>query len=230
MPDPAAVHAEVSRTCRGVRTLTAELGLSGRAGDQRLRGRVLAGFTREGAMRLEGLAPFGPPAFVLAARPARAVLWLPRDKRVVEHANAADILGALTGVPLAPADLLAVITGCVSPAPAVTGGRLHERGWASIDLGGQTALYLQRAGQAWEVRAARRAGWEIEYGMWQGGFPHQVRLRSIDAATPVDAGVQISQIESNGDVPDSAFDVEVPAGVEALTVEELRQAGPLRGQ
>jgi hypothetical protein len=153
MPDPAAVHAEVSRTCRGVRTLTAELGLSGRAGDQRLRGRVLAGFTREGAMRLEGLAPFGPPAFVLAARPARAVLWLPRDKRVVEHANAADILGALTGVPLAPPDLLAVITGCVSPAPVVTGGRLHERGWATIDLGGQTALYLRRAGQAWEVRA-----------------------------------------------------------------------------
>jgi hypothetical protein len=45
----------------------------------------------------------------------------------------------------------------------------------------------------------------------------------------VDASVLISQIESNGDVPDSAFDVEVPAGVEAL-VEELRQAGPLRGQ
>jgi len=230
MPDPSAVHTEVSRTCRGVRTLTAELGLSGRAGDQRLRGRVLAGFTREGAMRLEGLAPFGPPAFVLAARPARAVLWLPRDKRVVDHANAADILGALTGVPLAPPDVLAVITGCVTPTPEVTGGRLHEHGWASIDLGPQTALYLQRAGQAWEVRAARRPGWEIEYGMWQGGFPHQVRLRSTDAATPVDASVQISQIESNGDVPDSAFDVEIPAGVQPLTVEELRQAGPLRGQ
>ena len=57
-----------------------------------------------------------------------------------------------------------------------------------------------------------------------------MRLRSTDAATPVDASVQISQIETNGDVPDSAFDVEVPTGVETLTVEELRQAGPLRGQ
>src|SRR5204862_4453866 len=80
MPDPSAVHADVSRSCRGIRTLTAELGLSGRAGTQRLRGRVLAGFTREGSMRLEGLAPFGPPAFVLAARPDQAVLWLPRDQ------------------------------------------------------------------------------------------------------------------------------------------------------
>ena len=230
MPDPAAVLAQVTGTCRGVRTLTAELGLSGRAGTERLRGRVLAGFTREGAMRLEGLAPFGPPAFVLAARPTRAVLWLPRDRRVVEHASAADILGALTGVPLAPPDLLAVLTGCVSPMPAAMGGRLQERGWATIDLGGQSALYLRRAGQAWEVRAARRAGWEIEYAMWQGGLPHQVRLRSLDATTPVDATVQVSQIESNVDVPDSAFDVEVPTGVEALTVEELRRAGPLRGQ
>jgi hypothetical protein len=228
MPDPAAVHAEVTRTCRGVRTLTAELGLSGRAGAERLRGRVIAGFTRDGAMRVEGLAPFGPPAFVLATRPARAVLWLPRDRRVVEHAAAADILGALTGVPLAPPDLLAVLTGCVSPAPMVTGGRLQERGWATIELGGQSAMYLQRAGQGWEVRAARRAGWEIEYAMWQAGLPRQVRLRSIDAATPVEATVQLSQVESNVDVADAAFDVEVPAGVEALTLDELRQAGPLR--
>ncbi len=230
MPDPAAVHAEVSRTCRGVRTLTAELGLSGRAGDQRLRGRVLAGFTRDGAMRLEGVAPFGPPAFVLAARPGEAVLWLPRDQRVVEHADAADILGALTGVSFAPADLLAVITGCVLPAPTVVGGRLHERGWAAIDLAGQVSLYLRRSGPSWELRAASRAGWEIEYSMWQGGLPRVVRLRSVAAASPVDAIVQVSQIEANVEIPVSAFEIEVPAGVESLTLQELREAGPLRGQ
>jgi hypothetical protein len=230
MPDPAAVHAEVTRTCRGIRTLTAELSLSGRAGAERLRGRVLAGFTREGAMRLEGVAPFGPPAFVLAARPTRAVLWLPRDRRVVRDASAADILGAMTGVPLAPPDLLAVLTGCVLPAATATEGRLQERGWATIHLGDESALYLQRAGQGWEVRAARRAGWEIEYSMWQGGLPHQVRLRSLDGTTMVEAAVQVSQIESNVDVPDTAFDVDVPAGTEPLTIEELRRAGPLRGQ
>ena len=171
--------------------------MSGRAGSERLRGRVLAGFTRDGAMRLEGLAPFGPPAFVLVARPARAVLWLPRDKRVIEHASAAEILGALTGVPLAPRDLLAVVTGCVAPMATVTGGRIQQRGWATLDLGGGAALFLQRAYQAWEVRAARRAGWEIEYAMWQSGLPRQVHLRSTEGSTPVDATVQLSQIETN---------------------------------
>jgi hypothetical protein len=228
LPDAAAVHAEVSRACRGVRTLTAELALSGRAGDARLRGRVLAGFTSEGAMRLEGLAPFGAPMFVLAARPGTATLWLPRDRKVVAHEQAADILGALTGVPLAPPDLLAVLTGCVTPSPAVAGGTLHDRGWASIDLGAGSTIYLQRAGQGWEVRAARRTGWEIEYAMWQSGLPRAVRLRSIDGATAVDASVQVSQIETNMDLPASAFEVEVPAGVESLTVEDLRRTGPLR--
>ena len=43
----------------------AELGLAGRAGSQRLRGRVVAGFERPASMRLEGVAPFGPPAFTI---------------------------------------------------------------------------------------------------------------------------------------------------------------------
>ena len=44
--DAAAVHAQVSSTCRGVRTFTAELGAFGRAGDTRVGGRVIAGFER----------------------------------------------------------------------------------------------------------------------------------------------------------------------------------------
>src|SRR6059036_3134454 len=56
-PDAAAVFAQISAVCTGANTLTAELGLSGRAGQQKLRGRALAGFARPDAMRLEGVAP-----------------------------------------------------------------------------------------------------------------------------------------------------------------------------
>src|SRR3954469_6005713 len=136
LPDFAAIHAELSRACSGIRTLTAELSLSGRAGDQKLRGRVHAGFERPASMRLEGVAPFGPPAFILVARGADATLLLPRDERVVRGARPDEILGALTGVSLAPADLQAILTGCVVPAPRAIGGRLHGNGWASIDLDG----------------------------------------------------------------------------------------------
>src|SRR4051812_14395950 len=74
LPDFQAVHDRVSTACRGARTLTAELALSGHAGKTKLRGRVVAGFERPASMRLEGVAPFGPPAFILVARAGEATL------------------------------------------------------------------------------------------------------------------------------------------------------------
>ena len=83
LPNYAEIHAEVTASCRGARTLTAELGLRGRAGGRRLSGRLRAGFERPASMRLEAVAPFGPPGFILATRGDQAVLLLPRDERVV---------------------------------------------------------------------------------------------------------------------------------------------------
>src|SRR4051812_26727181 len=160
LPDFAQIHENVSAACRGARSVTAELALAGRAGSQRLRGRVVSGFERPASMRLEGVAPFGQPVFVLVARGGEATLLLPRDEHVVRGARPEEILGALTGVALAPADLQAVLTGCVMPAPKATAGRVHRNGWASIDLDGGAAVYLQRDASGWRVRAARRGDWQ----------------------------------------------------------------------
>ena len=220
----------MSAACTSVRTLTTELGLSGRAGEQRLRGRVVAGFARPDSMRLEGVAPFGAPAFILVARGSMATLVLPRDNRVLRGSRAEEILGALTGVSLAPADLQAILSGCVTPMPRASGGRLHQNGWASIDLDGGATLYLQRQGTAWQLRAARRAGWQLEYPAWQGMFPQVVRLQSDAQAAAVDLTATISQLETNVDLDASAFTVNVPPGTSDITLDELRDAGPLRGQ
>src|SRR4051812_29304113 len=157
-----------------------------------MRGRVIAGFARPASMRLEGVAPFGPPAFILASRDGTAALLLPRDMpRVLRGAKPEDILGALTGVALAPADLQAILTGCVRPAPRAPAGRRHPNGWASLDLAGGATLYLQPASPkpvggggatGWVLRAARRAGWQIEYPAWADGFPQSVRLQSDQGA------------------------------------------------
>lgn len=229
-PEYAAVHAQVSAPCAGVRTLTAELGLAGRAGGRSVRGRVIAGFERPASMRLEGVAPFGAPAFILAARGDEATLLLPRDDRVVRGARADEILGALTGVALAPDDLQAILTGCVTAAPRAIGGRLHENGWASIDLAGGAALFLRRRDAAWQVRAARRAGWQIEYPAWGGRFPETVRLRSEDPRVDVNLTASLSQLETNVDLNPAAFVADVPPGARELTVDELREAGPLSRQ
>jgi outer membrane biogenesis lipoprotein LolB len=229
-PDYADVYQRVTMACAGVRTLTAELALAGRAGDRSLRGRVIAGFERPASMRLEGVAPFGPPAFILAARGGMATLVLPRDNRVLRGARADEILGALTGVALSPADLQAILTGCASAEPGATGGRLHRNGWASIDLSGGVTLFLARANGAWQPRAARRPGWQVEYPAWQAGFPQTVRLRSLDGAIDVDLTATVSQRETNVPLDASAFAVTVLAGALALTLDELREAGPLRAQ
>jgi outer membrane biogenesis lipoprotein LolB len=245
LADLAAVHAQVTRACRGVRTLTAELSLAGRAGRTRLRGRVVAGFERPASMRLEGVAPFGPPAFILVARGGEATLLLPRDERVLTGENPEAVLGALTGVALAPADLLAILTGCVVPEPVQRGGRVHANGWASIDLEGDARLYLVRVSGAWQPRAASRQGWDVQYAAWQGDFPRSVALRSLGSAAAgasaavgaaaggaidVDLTATVSQIEANLPIDAAAFSVIVPPAVGRLTLDELREAGPLRGE
>jgi hypothetical protein len=236
--DFAAVHTQLSSACSGVRTLTMEIGLSGRAGDEALRGRVLAGFERPSSMHLQGVAPFGGPFFLLWARDGSATLLLTREDRIVRDAAPEAILGALTGVALSPADLQAVFTGCVVPAPRATAGRLHSGGFASIevesaDQGSQrrtATLYLSRNGSQWQLRAATRDRWQFEYTTGTGSFPQSVRLISTNPDIRVGLTAALSQVETNQAIDPKAFVVEAPKNVMPMTVEELRQAGPLRGK
>lgn len=229
-PEFADVYQRVTMACAGVKTMTAELALSGRAGGRGLRGRAIVGFERPASMRLEGVAPFGPPAFVLAARAGAATLVLPRDNRVLRRAAPEDILGALTGVALSPADLQAILTGCVAAMPGATGGRVHRNGWASIDLTDGSTLFVEREGEAWAPRAGRRPRWQVEYPSWRAGFPATVRLRSTDSAIDVDLTAAVSQLETNVPLDASAFAVTIPASALDLSLDELREAGPLRAQ
>ena len=228
-PEFAEVHRQITAACSGVRSLTAELGLSGRAGEQRLRGRVVAGFRRPAAMRLEAVAA-GQVVFILAAPDENATLYLPREDRVLRDERPEALLGALTGVNLAPADLQAILTGCVLTNGRAVSGRVYPRNWASIDLDGQATMYLQRSGTVWGLRAARRSGWRIDYTAWQGAFPAAVRLLSDSPTARVDLTATIAQLETNVDLEAAAFAVNVPPDAFPLTLEELRRSGPLQGR
>ena len=228
LPDPGRIHAALIASCSGVRTITAELGLSGRAGGERVRGRAVAGFEAPASMRLEGLAPFGPPAFILATPGGEATLLLPRESSVLRGAPAQDILGALTGVALAPADLMAILTGCGSPSRRAVSGFQHRGGWTSIELDDGTRLYAGGAENVLRLRIVRRGEWEIHYREWQGRFPSEVRL--ISSAAGVDVRVGVSQLEANVPLDPAAFRVDVPADAAPISLEDLREAGPLRGR
>ena len=237
LSDFASVQAQVSSACSGVRTLKGPLGLSGRAGGERVRGRVVVGFERPSSMRLEGVAPFGPPVFILAGRGDSATLVLQREERIIRNAPPEAILEALTGVSLGPADLLAAFTGCVLPAPRPTGGRVHPGDVASIDIESddqgqprRATLFLKRAGSRWQLFAARRDRWQMEYAFGTGMFPQSVRLVSLSPDVPVNIAAALTEIETNVDIDPAAFTVQEQKNLEPLTLEELRQAGPLREQ
>jgi hypothetical protein len=66
--------------------MTLEIGLSGNAGDEKLRGRILAGFERPASMRLEGVGPLlVGQVFELVARGGTATLVLTRESRVIRN-------------------------------------------------------------------------------------------------------------------------------------------------
>ncbi len=222
----AAAHADASSACRAVRTFTAEIALSGRVADEPLRGRMIGGFERPASLRLVGLVPFGPAAFILAAHDTETVLYLPRDQRVLRGATTAQVLESIAGVDFAPAELQALLTGCVTVAPTPVAGRLHENGWVGIELDDGTTVFLEMDDAGWRPRAARRTGWVIEYPPFTSTFPDSVVLRST--RQPVEVTAQISQFEANTPIDPAAFVVDVPGAAVPMTLDELRAAGPLR--
>ena len=221
-PGFESAYEQAVQECRGARTLVAELGLSGRAGGTRLRGRINAGFSAPGDVRLEGVA-FGRPVFILAARGKDATLLLPREDRVVRDAPPEDIIEALAGVRLSPGELLAAVAGCALGAGPPANGRMFSNDWAAVDVDG-TATYLRRMDGRWRIAAGVRKDLTVVYSDFASGLPSTVHVRT---GTLADITLRISQLEINTGIDPRAFDVDVPADAQPLTIDELRRAGPL---
>jgi hypothetical protein len=235
-PSAAGAFESASAACRGVRTLTAELGVRGRAGRSKVRGRVLAGFERGGSLRLEAPAPFGAPVFILVARANRATLFLPRDRRILRDVAVDDVLDAITGLRRSSDDVLALLAGCLSAgAASATTWQRSPGGWLRVGLEGGVTAFLARDGGRWRVAAgqgdAAEAGlaWTVSYAAFGSGFPGQVTIRQAAGAGSAETALtfQVSQLETNVPIDPRAFEVVVPADAAALTLEDLRQSGPL---
>ncbi len=206
-----------------MQTLVAELRLSGRVGGRRLRGRVLAGLSDPGAVRLEGLAPFGAPAFILVAEPGRAALLLPRESRVLVDAPADEVVHALAGVAMTADELRHVLSACVPASVGPTTGRAYGSDWWGIETSDGGLVYLRRAGDARRIAAVRRGGWLSEYSEWSGRLPGRLRLTSVTPTTEaVDLTVTLSQVRINTTLDPATFVVEIPPDAVPMTLEELK--------
>ena len=236
--DYEALFAAAVEPCRRVDTFEFLLALNGRTGDARLRGRVRGALARPAALRLEGLAPFGAPAFVLVASFGRALLLLPRERRAVTDATGRELLEALAGLPLGAADFRAVLTGCLAPRPRPVAARTYAGGWTGVALEGGATLYLRGgAGQSAAagpavVAAGRRPGLLVEYADHVRGLPRRIRVQTTarDVAA-TDLTATLSQVGVNVELDERVFVRDIPDGFAPAALEILRAGGgPLAPQ
>lgn len=236
--DPTAIEAFTKATaaCRGFRSLTGELALSGRAAGQRIRGRVIAGLESGGSVRLEGVAPFGPPVFILAGRAEKATLLLPREHRVLRETAVAAVLERLTGLALGADDLRLMLSGCLADNAAPVEGKQWPGGWQAVTLAPDRIAYLRLQQGQPVVVAADYGPWHLDYTEHVSGYPRVVRVRRTpgsrstgegDADVAIDVTARVGELEVNTAINPLAFTLEVPADADPMTLDELRSVAPL---
>lgn len=221
----AAAYGDATTDCRALKTLSASIRLSGRAGGTKLAARIDSGFAAPAQIRLEGYPRVnfgGQPFFVLVSSDTGTMLVMPRDRRVLRGAPPAAIVEALAGVALGPADLRALVAGCGLQSAEASAGRAFPNGWLAIDAG-ETAVFLRSVAGRWRVIGARRGMLTITYADFAAGRPSTVQIRTPAA----DLVLRLSQVEVDAPLDPRVFDVEVPRNAVPLTLDELRRAGPL---
>ena len=230
--DPTAIDTFTKATaaCRGFRSLTGELSLSGRAAGERIRGRVIAGLESGGSVRLEGVAPFGPPIFILAGKGELATLLLPRERRVLTNTAVSAVLERLTGLALGADDLRLMVSGCLADHAAPTEGKQWPGGWQAVTLAPGRVAYLRRLQGQPVVVAADYGPWHLDFSEHLSGFPRVVRVRRAqgrDGDATTDVTARVGELEVNTAINPLAFTLEVPADADPMTLDELRSVAPL---
>jgi hypothetical protein len=232
--DPTAADAFATATvqCQGFRSIEGELVLSGRAFDERVRGRVLTGLEAGGHVRLEAPAPFGAPFFILAGRAETATLVLPRERRVLQGSSVAAVLERLTGLSLGADDLRLIVSGCLVDRATPSDGRQWPGGWQAVTIGPERVAYLRTVQGRPTLVAADYGPWHVDYTQHANGFPRVVRVRSAVARRAkadhsVDITARVAQLEVNTQINPRAWDVEVPSDADPMTLDDLRSIAPL---
>ena len=227
-PDPTAAGTfnTATASCKGFRSIEGELALSGRAGGERVRGRILTGLESGGLVRLEAVAPFGAPFFILAGKSERATLVLPREHRVLKDTGVRDVLERITGLSLGADDLRLILSGCLVENAAPVDGRQWGSEWKAVTLGPERTAYLRLQNGQWLLTAADYGPWHVDYAAHASGFPRSVRVRRA-GDDAIDITARIEQLEVNTAINPLAWSVEIPADADPMTLDELRSIAPL---
>ena len=230
-PDIARVLLESLSNCQRAQSLTAEIGVSGSVGGQRLRTRLIGGFTTS-ATRLEAAAPFGAPLFIFVATGRDGTLLLPRDRRVVEHGDSSELLAAIAGIKLTPSEMVRTLNGCYIPDRLESPMAIGDN-WRTSASAGGAKIYMHRDGPTapWRLVTVFHPGeglrwsWRADYDDFHDGLPRVIRLVSADPRR-FNLQLTLSQLETNVQLKPDVFRVELPSDAERISLEELKRLGP----
>lgn len=230
--DYAAAYDRATSDCRGVKTISLSMSLSGKAGSTKLRGRIDAGFAAPSRARLEGIPPFGKPVFVLVADGGRGTLVLTRDDRVLRDAPPEQIVEALAGVALGPDALRTIVAGCGfddGPPTAGTQLRTGPTDWLMLTMR-DGAAYLRQQDGTWRLAAATRGPLTVRYDDFANGRPTTIGIRTAATSRAgADIHLRLADVETNTTLDPRTFQNDLPAHPVPLTLDELRRAGPMGG-
>lgn len=226
--DARQVYSQATAACRTVSGFTAEIGVSGLIGGRRIRASLVAGLAAPSSVRLEALAA-SQPIFFFVARGADATLVIPPpEDRVLRSGPADQVLEAVTGLRVSPEDLRTTLTGC-APDTAVTGMRVLGDDWR-VATGEITSYWHREDARApWRLVATIRrdsagAEWRAEFQKFVSGLPTAIRLiSSIERRFDLRLAVSLEAAE----LRDEDFRLQIRPSARPITLDELRDAGPL---
>lgn len=222
LPFPEAIDIwnDLTAPCRSVTSARAELRVSGRIAGQRVPGLTTGLAVGSDRLAIDSRLS-GRRVFSLAGDLPQVVLLRHLDNRVA-RGPAVELVDALVGVPLAPARLLAILSGCVAPEATVTEA---ERLGAFARLRTpDSTIYLAQRDSRWRLVAAEFGDVVADYRRVEDGWPREVELRRNPDVTLL---LRVIEFERNPPLPSAVFQLQVPASFVEMSLDELRRDGPL---
>ncbi len=227
--DPAPLLAAVATRGEQVRSLTAQLRLEVWHGSERVKLRQLVAVRRPDHLRVDSLSPFDQPLSTLVSDGERLRIYALDEHRFYEGPATPRNLGKLMPIRLEPHELNDLLRGVVPVMPHTQAkvGWNADEGWYQLDLegpGGRQRIHFEPKGRrvvqttVWRGDAVR---WKARLGRFDGEGPGALptRLRFEAPAEELRIDVEVVDHRQNPDLPDAAFELEVPRGVQVEALD-----------
>ena len=192
------------------------------------------GVARPDRLRIEAVAPFGAPVFIIAADGPATTLVMPREHAFITGHPVERLLEALVQLPLSADDLAAVTLACPSAAVEDGQSRRHADGTLSAaDAAG--VLTFARVtprervtGMLFPASATRERQVAVVYPEAADASRRVIEIAVGQPSAPLaQLRFTLSDVETGVALGAAAFQVAIPAGARELTLDDLRRMGPI---